>query len=145
MRTASVLLHVEVSPAFQESCPLPPSRIWTSQGTGRRQCQPAAAPIDLARPVRSEGVGRCRKRKKRPDRGSNPGLPHHMRDALPLSYPAGLWRNHQLQQRGSRVLYTLSYVMVRLPYKDPKRIDCSPTFYPSIYSIIRPSWYRRLG
>ena len=39
----------------------------------------------------------CRKRKKRPDRGSNPGLPHHVQDALPLSYPASLWRNHQLQ------------------------------------------------
>ena len=27
-----------------------------------------------------------------------PGLPQHTRDALPLSYPAGLSRNHQLQQ-----------------------------------------------
>ena len=53
--------------------------------------------VPMVRSRTSRGGG-CRKRKKRPDWGSNPGLPHHMRDALPLSYPAGLWRNHQLQQ-----------------------------------------------
>ena len=64
-------------------------------------------------------MGLCRKRKKRPDRGSNPGLPHHMRDALPLSYPAGLWRNHQLQQAGvSSVSVALSINICNTPVID---------------------------
>jgi len=40
----------------------------------------------------------CRKRKDRPDRGLNLGLPKSSKGALSLRYPASSWRNHQLQQ-----------------------------------------------
>ena len=43
-----------------------------------------------------------RERKARP--GIEPGTTPYMRDALPLSYPAPRWRNHQLQHQCSTLL-----------------------------------------
>jgi hypothetical protein len=44
----------------------------------------------------------------RPDRESNLGHPYFMKGVLPLHYPAGLWRNHQLQQRVTCPLETIN-------------------------------------
>jgi hypothetical protein len=42
------------------------------------------------------GGKKCRKRKDKPDRRSDPGLPESSKGALSLRYPASSWRNDQL-------------------------------------------------
>ena len=48
-------------------------------------------------------VGALLEEKETARPGIEPGTTPYMRDALPLSYPAGLWKNHQLQHALQRI------------------------------------------
>jgi hypothetical protein len=79
----------------------------------------------------------CRKRKDRPDRGSNPGLPKSSNGALPLRYPAGEWRGHQLQ-------HNIAYIVeVRPTLQSYHRTTSFSTFIVIPGSQLRP-WYTQL-
>src|SRR5258706_14077635 len=86
------------SPPHETYIPPPPTSTW--QLRLGRPAPPVTSHVKYTQTICVDHIEECRKRKDRPDRGSNLGLLLFMQSALPLSYPAACWRNHQLQQGG---------------------------------------------
>ena len=81
--------------------PVPPDECWhhagsltLHQSSVRVRKAPPHNPLSFGTPSASCYSGKiipgCRKRKERPDRGSNPGLSHDMQDALTTELPGRL-------------------------------------------------------